>query len=67
MFKSNDCEDIALLFVFRNFQYDLIFFSFIECDDSCKSTCWEAGPKGCDECNTGWTHSEEEGCVGKSK
>lgn len=34
-----------------------------KCDDSCKSTCWEAGPKGCDECNTGWTHSEEEGCV----
>ncbi|KAK3608314.1 hypothetical protein CHS0354_030765 [Potamilus streckersoni] len=33
------------------------------CHESCKSTCWEAGPKGCDECKNGWTHSEEEGCV----
>lgn len=32
------------------------------CHMSCKSTCWEAGPKGCDECKSGWTASEEEGC-----
>lgn len=33
------------------------------CHDSCKSTCWEAGPKGCDECKAGWTQEESEGCV----
>lgn len=32
------------------------------CHMSCKSTCWEGGPKGCDECKTGWVHSEDEGC-----
>jgi len=29
---------------------------------SCQSTCWEAGPKGCDECKKGWTSSETDGC-----
>lgn len=33
------------------------------CHESCKSTCWEAGPKGCDECKTGWKESEDEGCI----
>ncbi|CAC5366481.1 Cysteine-rich with EGF-like domain protein 2-B,Cysteine-rich with EGF-like domain protein 2-A,Cysteine-rich with EGF-like domain protein 2,Cysteine-rich with EGF-like domain protein 1 [Mytilus coruscus] len=32
------------------------------CHESCKSTCWEAGPKGCDECGKGWEQNEEEGC-----
>ncbi|XP_071159496.1 cysteine-rich with EGF-like domain protein 2 isoform X1 [Mytilus edulis] len=32
------------------------------CHMSCKSTCWEAGPKGCDECGKGWEQNEEEGC-----
>ncbi|KAH3881180.1 cysteine-rich with EGF-like domain protein 2 isoform X2 [Dreissena polymorpha] len=32
------------------------------CHESCKSTCWEAGPKGCDECKNGWSKSEEHGC-----
>ncbi|XP_045166487.2 cysteine-rich with EGF-like domain protein 2 isoform X2 [Mercenaria mercenaria] len=32
------------------------------CHVSCKSTCWEAGPKGCDECKSGWTTSENDGC-----
>ena len=34
------------------------------CHTSCKSTCWEGGPKGCDECTTGWVQTEEEGCKG---
>ena len=34
------------------------------CHRSCKSTCWEEGPKGCDECKEGWVQSEEEGCTG---
>ena len=38
---------------------------FPACHESCKSTCWEGGPKGCDECKSGWKASEEEGCVGK--
>ena len=37
---------------------------FSACHESCKSTCWEGGPKGCDECKSGWTASEEEGCIG---
>ncbi|XP_033744502.1 cysteine-rich with EGF-like domain protein 2-B isoform X2 [Pecten maximus] len=32
------------------------------CHKSCQSTCWEDGPKGCDECRTGYTQSEEQGC-----
>ncbi|XP_041348284.1 protein disulfide isomerase CRELD2-like isoform X2 [Gigantopelta aegis] len=32
------------------------------CHISCKKTCSEEGPKGCDECNTGWLPSEEHGC-----
>lgn len=32
------------------------------CHRSCQSTCWEDGPKGCDECRKGYTQSEEEGC-----
>ncbi|XP_052779223.1 cysteine-rich with EGF-like domain protein 2 isoform X1 [Mya arenaria] len=32
------------------------------CHTSCKTTCWEAGPKGCDECKNGWKMSEENGC-----
>ena len=34
-----------------------------KCHDSCKSTCWEAGSKGCDECKSGWELSETDGCV----
>ncbi|KAL4226739.1 Cysteine-rich with EGF-like domain protein 2 [Mactra antiquata] len=33
-----------------------------QCDKSCKSTCWEDGPKGCDECKNGWVMSEDDGC-----
>ncbi|XP_046554022.1 protein disulfide isomerase Creld2-like isoform X1 [Haliotis rubra] len=32
------------------------------CHISCKGTCWEEGPKGCDECKVGWLHTEEHGC-----
>ncbi|XP_060084406.1 cysteine-rich with EGF-like domain protein 2 isoform X2 [Ylistrum balloti] len=32
------------------------------CHRSCQSTCWEDGPKGCDDCKTGYTQTEEEGC-----
>jgi len=32
------------------------------CHISCKNTCWEGGPKGCDECKSGWTENEELGC-----
>jgi len=35
----------------------------IKCDDSCANTCWEEGSKGCDECKTGYTQDEENGCV----
>ena len=39
---------------------------FAACHESCKSTCWEGGPKGCDECKSGWKTSEEEGCIGRA-
>ncbi|XP_021369294.1 cysteine-rich with EGF-like domain protein 2 isoform X1 [Mizuhopecten yessoensis] len=32
------------------------------CHRSCQSTCWEEGPKGCDDCKTGYTQTEEDGC-----
>ncbi|CAH1782739.1 unnamed protein product [Owenia fusiformis] len=32
------------------------------CHASCANTCWEEGPKGCDECAKGWEANEEEGC-----
>ncbi|XP_059178277.1 cysteine-rich with EGF-like domain protein 2-A [Physella acuta] len=33
------------------------------CHISCKDTCSEGGPKGCDECKDGWTADEELGCL----
>jgi len=32
------------------------------CHISCKDTCSEGGPKGCDDCKEGWLDSEEVGC-----
>ena len=29
------------------------------CHESCRSTCWQDGPKGCGERKSGWTASEE--------
>ncbi|ELU11891.1 hypothetical protein CAPTEDRAFT_152137 [Capitella teleta] len=34
-----------------------------KCHESCESQCWEAGPKGCDECKAGYTQTEADGCV----
>ncbi|XP_044741782.1 cysteine-rich with EGF-like domain protein 2 [Chrysoperla carnea] len=33
-----------------------------KCHESCKLTCKEGGPRGCDECSTGWYHSDK-GCI----
>ncbi|XP_055883439.1 cysteine-rich with EGF-like domain protein 2-B isoform X2 [Biomphalaria glabrata] len=33
------------------------------CHIACKNTCWEGGPKGCDECKDGWLVDEEQGCI----
>ncbi|XP_013404877.1 cysteine-rich with EGF-like domain protein 2 isoform X2 [Lingula anatina] len=35
----------------------------LECHDSCQSTCWEGGPKGCDDCKEGWKWDDSEGCT----
>ena len=43
---------------------NVTFVYISACHTSCKSTCWEGGPKGCDECTTGWVQTEEEGCKG---
>ncbi|CAL1539071.1 unnamed protein product [Lymnaea stagnalis] len=32
------------------------------CHIACKNTCWESGPKGCDECKSGWLANEDDGC-----
>lgn len=34
----------------------------IECHRSCLGHCWEAGPKGCQICKDGWSHSADFGC-----
>ena len=39
---------------------------FSGCHTSCKGTCWEAGPTGCDECKEGWLHQGHAGCIGMS-
>ena len=35
-----------------------------ECHGSCKHTCFEGGPAGCDDCRDGWLLVDDVGCVG---
>jgi hypothetical protein len=37
------------------------------CHGSCKLTCSEAGPLGCDDCRDGWTLSDDNGCVDENE
>lgn len=39
--------------------------AFLACHPSCKLTCSEAGPIGCDECRDGWQLTDDKGCVGE--